>query len=123
MALKSLTPILTTDKMERSIGFFVDVLGFTCGKQTRDYANLYRDSVRIILTGPNEHEEWDVAKFTGQLYIEMESATEVDALWAKVKDIAEVIYALDDFHYGAHEFGIRDINGYPLAFGAPSRKA
>jgi hypothetical protein len=29
---------------------------------------------------------------------------------------------VDDFDYGAHEFGIRDDNGYHLAFGAPSKK-
>jgi hypothetical protein len=27
-----------------------------------------------------------------------------------------------DFDYGAHELGIRDDNGYGLAFGAPSTK-
>jgi hypothetical protein len=54
------------------------------------------------------------------------TAEEVDALWAKVKDRAKVIYAVDDFEYGAHEygaheFGICDDNGYALAFGAPSK--
>jgi uncharacterized glyoxalase superfamily protein PhnB len=50
--------------------------------------------------------------FTGQFYIGLESAQEVDALWAKVKDRAEVIYSVDDFEYGMREFGIRDDNGY-----------
>jgi hypothetical protein len=35
----------------------------------------------------------------------------VDVLGAAVKDCAEVIYAADDFDYGAHEFGICDDNG------------
>jgi hypothetical protein len=39
-----------------------------------------------------------------------------------VKDRAEVIYAVDDFDYGMHEFGIRDDSGYHLAFGAPSKR-
>jgi hypothetical protein len=46
-------------------------------------------------------------------------AEEVDALWTKVKDRAKVIYAVDNFDYGAREFGITDDNGYSLAFGAP----
>jgi hypothetical protein len=53
--------------------------------------------------------------------ISVETTDEVDALWGAVKDRAEVIYAVDDFDYGAHEFGIRDDNGYSLAFGAPSK--
>jgi catechol 2,3-dioxygenase-like lactoylglutathione lyase family enzyme len=121
MTFKTLAPILTTDDMDRSVRFYVDVLGFTCGMQTPGYSNLYRDAVRIMLAAPNEHEEWEGPKLTGQLYFGLETAGEVDELWAKVKDHAEVIYAVDDFDYGAHELGIRDDNGYHLAFGAPSR--
>ena len=121
MVFKGLDPILTTDDMDRSVRFYVDILGFTCGVQTKGYANLYRDAVRIMLAAPNAHLEWKGPKFTGQLYIGLETAEEVDALWAKVKDRAKVIYAVDDFEYGAHEFGICDDNGYALAFGAPSK--
>lgn len=107
--------------MDRSVRFYVDVLGFTCGMQSPGYSNLYRDAVRIILAAPNAHEEWKGPKFTGQLYIGLDTAEEVDALWEQVKDRAEVIYAVDDFDYGAREFGIRDDNGYHLAFGARSK--
>lgn len=120
MTLTSLAPILATDDMERSVRFYVEVLGFTCGLQTPGYSNLTRDAVRIMLAGPNSHEEWQGPKFTGQLYIGLETPEAVDALWATVKDRAEIIYAVADFDYGAHEFGIRDDNGYHLAFGAPS---
>jgi uncharacterized glyoxalase superfamily protein PhnB len=89
--------------------------------QTPGYSNLYCDAVRIMLAAPHVHGEWKGPSFTGQLYIGLETADEVDALWAAVKDRAEVIYAVDDFDYGAHEFGIRDDNGYHLAFGAPSK--
>jgi catechol 2,3-dioxygenase-like lactoylglutathione lyase family enzyme len=122
MTLKTLAPILTTDDMDRSVRFYVDVLGFTCGMQTPGYSNLYRDGVRIMLAAPNAHwGEWKGPSFTGQLYIGLDTAEEVDALWGAVKDCAEVIYAVDDFDYGAHEFGIHDDNGYSLAFGAPSK--
>jgi uncharacterized glyoxalase superfamily protein PhnB len=119
MTLISLAPILVTDDMDRSIRFYVEVLGFTCGLQTPGYSNLQRDAVRIMLAGPNGHEPWHGAKFTGQLYIGLETAEAVDALWATVQDRAEIIYPIDDFEYGAREFGIRDDNGYHLAFGAP----
>jgi catechol 2,3-dioxygenase-like lactoylglutathione lyase family enzyme len=120
MLFKTLAPILTTDDMNRSVRFYVDVLGFTCGMQTPGYSNLYRDAVRIMLAVPNAHEDWKGPSFTGQLYIGLETPQEVDALWAKVKDRAEVIYPVDDFDYGMHEFGIHDDSGYHLAFGAPS---
>jgi catechol 2,3-dioxygenase-like lactoylglutathione lyase family enzyme len=119
MTLATLTPILTTDDMNRSVRFYVDRLGFICGVQTPGYSNLYRDAVRIILAAPNAHGQWKGPNFTGQLYIGMESADEVDALWASVKDIVDVVYAVNDFDYGMHEFAIRDDNGYSLAFGAP----
>jgi catechol 2,3-dioxygenase-like lactoylglutathione lyase family enzyme len=121
MAFKTLAPILTTDDMDRSVRFYVDVLGFTCGTQTPGYSNLHRDGVRIMLGAPNAHGEWKGPKFTGQLYVGLETADDVDALWADVKDRVEVTYAVDDFDYGMHEFGIRDDNGYALAFGAPSK--
>lgn len=122
MPFKKLAPILTTDDMQRSVRFYVNVLGFTCGMQTPGYSNLYRDGVRIMLGAPTAHHEWKGPSFTGQLYIHLETPEEVDALWAKVKDHTEVIYPVDDFDYGMHEFGIGDDNGYSLAFGANSKK-
>ena len=123
MTFESLAPILTTNDMERSIRFCVDVLGFSCGIETPGYSNLHRDAVRIMLAAPNAHENWNGPSFTGQVYIGLRTAGEVDALWKVVKDRATVIYAVDDFAYGAREFGIRDDNGYALAFGAPSKSA
>ena len=121
MTLKNLAPVLATDDMDRSVRFYVERLGFTCGMQTPGYSNLHRDAVRIMLAAPNAHGEWKGPSFTGQLYIGLETADEVDALWAAVKDRVEVTYAVDDFDYGMREFGIRDDSGYALAFGAPSK--
>jgi uncharacterized glyoxalase superfamily protein PhnB len=118
MPFKKLDPILITDDMDRSVRFYVDVLGFTCGMQTPFYSNLCRDEVRIMLGAPNAHGEWKGPSFTGQLYIDLETAEEVDELWAKLKDRATVAYPVQDFDYGMHEFGIYDDNGYSLAFGA-----
>jgi uncharacterized glyoxalase superfamily protein PhnB len=122
MPFTRVAPILTTEEMDRSVRFYVDVLGFTCGMQTPGYSNLYRDNVRIMLGAPNAHGEWKGPSFTGQLYIFLETADEVDALWVKLKDRVDVVYSVDDFDYGMHEFGIRDDNGYALAFGAPSKQ-
>src|SRR5271170_5779083 len=85
MTLKKFAPILTTDDMDRSVRFYVEILGFTCGMQTPDYSNLYREGVRIMLGAPNAHGNWKGPNFTGQLYIFLETVDEVDALWADVK--------------------------------------
>jgi len=50
-----------------------------------------RCGVRIMLGGRNEHEERKGPKFTAHL-LGLETAAEVDVLWEKVKDRAEVIY-------------------------------
>ena len=41
------------------------------------------------------------------------------SLWASLKDIARVVYPLEDFDYGMREFAINDNNGYLLQFGQP----
>lgn len=121
MTLRGLTPILNTDDMERSVRFYVEVLGFHVAMQSPAFSNLYRDGVRVMLASPNAHREWTGPVFTGSLYIGLETADQVDAEWTRVHDRAEVIYPVEDFSYGAREFGIRDDNGYHLAFGAPSK--
>jgi hypothetical protein len=50
------------------------------------YSSLYDDAVRIMLAAPNAHVEWKGPNFTWQLYIGLETADEVDALWAAVMD-------------------------------------
>lgn len=86
--------------------------------QTPGYSNLYRDGVRIMLGAPNSHEPSAGPRFTGQLHIHLNEPNEVDALWSKIKDRVEVVDAPDTFDYGMREFGIRDDNGYCLAFGS-----
>jgi catechol 2,3-dioxygenase-like lactoylglutathione lyase family enzyme len=63
MTLKKIAPILTTDDMNRSVRFYVETLGFTCGMRTAGYSNLYRDGVRIMLGAPNAHGEWKGPNF------------------------------------------------------------
>ena len=116
--LVSLTPILSTDDMDRSVRFYGDVLGFACGVHSAAYSNLYRDEVRIVLAAPNEHVPWAGPSFTGQLYFELANADDVDVLWRELNGRADVIYPVDDFEYGMREFAIRDDNGYQLTFGA-----
>jgi uncharacterized glyoxalase superfamily protein PhnB len=52
-------------------------------------------------------------RFTGTLYFELES---VEALWERAREVCEVVWPLEDMDYGTREFGIRDPDGYLLAF-------
>jgi len=51
---------------------------------------------------------------TGQLYC---YPPDVDALWAELRDKAEVASPIADWDHGMREFQIRDCNGYILRFG------
>jgi uncharacterized glyoxalase superfamily protein PhnB len=52
-------------------------------------------------------------QFTGTLYFDVE---DVDGLWDAVGPKADVAWAIADMEYGTREFGIRDPDGYVLAF-------
>ena len=47
----------------------------------------------------------------------------VDQLFARIKDRVEVVWPLEDQEYGMREFGVRDSDGYLLAFAEEVRHA
>jgi uncharacterized glyoxalase superfamily protein PhnB len=55
----------------------------------------------------------DTPAFTGTLYFDTDGVRE---LWAAVKDASDVVWPLATMEYGTVEFGIRDPDGYTLAF-------
>ena len=55
----------------------------------------------------------DKPHLTGTLYFHM---TGVQEFFERVKDRVEIVWALETMHYGQKEFGIRDCDGYTLAF-------
>lgn len=116
MKLEALTPMLRTWDLRASIAFYTEVLGFQCAAlaEDRGWAALQRDQVRIMISGPNEHEGDTAPAFTGSLYI---NTDEVEQLWEQVRDRARVCYPLEDFEHGMREFAIYDNNGYLLQFG------
>jgi len=118
MALERLRPMLRTWDVAATIAFYTDILGFECtGESDEDgWAELVRDNVAIMLSGPNEHEGDTTPSFTGSLYI---TCSDVDEIWQGVRDHVKVCYPIEDFDYGMREFGIYDNNGYLLQFGKP----
>ncbi len=118
MAWRQLKPMLRTWEVRKTIDFYTRVLGFQCTAQSDEpaWANLERDGVAIMLSGPNNHEGDAAPRFTGSLYI---TCDDVDDLWRAVMDKAKVCYPIENFAYGMREFGIYDNNGYLLQFGQP----
>jgi uncharacterized glyoxalase superfamily protein PhnB len=113
----SLRPLLRTKDLKATIEFYTQRLGFVCeGFSEEDgWASLRRDAVEVMVATPNVHVPFDTPVFTGSFYFNVD---DVAALWAEVKDVAEVAYPLEVFHYGMSEFAIYDNNGYVLQFGA-----
>jgi uncharacterized glyoxalase superfamily protein PhnB len=118
MRLQALTPILRSWDLPGSVAFYTEVLGFRCDSLSDEWgwASLRRDDVKIMLAGPNRHENDVAPGFTGSLYFRTDDA---DALWQLLKDKTRVCYAIENFDYGMREFAIYDNNGYVLQFGQP----
>lgn len=116
MKLTLLRPMLWTDKLEETIDFWVNTLGFTLGEKNEGWgwASLYRDDVHLMLARPNEHTPFEKPVFTGSIYFNTDDA---DSLWQLVKDKAKICYAPENFEWDMREFGIYDNNGYLLQFG------
>lgn len=116
MTIKELTPMLWTEDLAGTIAFYQDTLGFTCGEVNEDWgwATIWIDDVRIMLAKPNAHVQYEKIGFTGTFYF---LTDDVEAMWLKLKDKANVCYGIETFDWGMREFAIFDNNGYTLQFG------
>ncbi|WP_353779358.1 VOC family protein [Winogradskyella sp. 3972H.M.0a.05] len=116
MKYHSLVPMLYTNDIDETVKFYETHLGFACDDKDDDWgwASISKDGVRLMVTKPNEHLDFDKPEFTGSFYIK---TSHVDALWQSVKDSVEVCYAIDNFEWNMREFAIYDNNGYVIQFG------
>ena len=114
MRLENLHPVLAVNNIDDTIRFYRDVLGFECLNRMDGWAALRKDGVELMISLPNAHEPFEKPTLTGSLYC---NTSDVDALWDKIKEKANVVYPLENFYYGMREFAIRDNNGYILQFG------
>jgi len=115
MKIKKLTPILWTKKLEETILFYTNILGFTCAEINKNWqwASLHKDEIEIMLAYPNAPFNEDI-RFSGSFYFQVD---EVDLLWDELKNKTEIVYNLEIFDWGMKEFAIKDNNGYVLQFG------
>lgn len=116
MIFKNLKPVIWTDKLQETIGFYESMFGFTCAEKNDDWgwASLHRDEVEIMLAKPNQHILFEKPIFTGSFYITVDN---VDELWAALKDQAGIVYEIENFPWEMREFAVYDNNGYIVQFG------
>ncbi|WP_312301137.1 VOC family protein [Chryseobacterium sp.] len=114
-----LRPILWTENLDDTIGFYMRVLGFTLMGRNDDWqwASLRKDEIYIMLSQPNKHEKTEGIGFSGSFYF---NVNKVDELWEDLKTKAGICYEIETFEWGMREFAIYDNNGYILQFGEPT---
>lgn len=117
MAFTALRPILWTENIDETIGFYTHILGFTLMGRNDEWqwASLKKDNVQLMVS-QNEFEKPDGIGFTGSLYFNVDN---VDELWEDLKTKAKVCYEIETFEWEMREFAVYDNNGYLLQFGQP----
>ncbi len=123
-AFKKLTPNLMVTSVERSLAFYIDVLGFARGMTVPDaspfvFASVTSGSVEVFLNdlevARNEYPTLasQSVGLSGTLFIEVDG---VDALHERLADRVTVVMPLITQWYGVREFAINDPDGYVITF-------
>ncbi|HBV17625.1 VOC family protein [Chryseobacterium carnipullorum] len=117
MTFTALRPILWTENIDETIGFYTRILGFNLiGRNDEwQWASLKKDEVMIMLS-QNDYEKPNGIGFTGSLYFNVDN---VDELWEDLKTKAKVCYEIETFEWEMREFAVYDNNGYLSQFGQP----
>jgi len=123
-----ITPNLLVSNVERSLSFYVDVLGFEPGMHVPDqspfvFAAVTSGPVEIFFndaaTAVKEYPAFAGKPIgaTGTLYIEVEGTGTIDAFHDRIKPKATITMPIVTQFYGMREFAILDPDGYVITFG------
>lgn len=118
--LQGLVPLLKTDNIRKTIDFYSSILGFATNgawpEGNPTWCMLENGCVHLMFYHDDHHDP-SPPKLTGRLYIYTD---DVLGLYEQIKDRVQVVDRPEIYHYGMHEFAIRDCNGYELSFGQPT---
>ena len=107
----SLTLLLRCNEISTTRSFYRDVLGFRVTDTAEDTLTADCFGARLVFTASDL---WQSTPFcSGTIYFEVE---DLETLYASVTGNPNISWALQDMPYGSREFGIKDCNGYFLAF-------
>jgi catechol 2,3-dioxygenase-like lactoylglutathione lyase family enzyme len=113
---QKIVPILKVSDMQKATDFYTGVLGFTVAwRKPNDGGGencMLQAGAADLLLSTGSH-LGDKPQFTGTLYFDM---TGVQEFFERIKQQVEVVWPLEMMDYGQEEFGIRDLDGYTLAF-------
>ena len=121
---KKLTPNLLVANVERSLAFYVDVLGFERGMTVPEgspfvFASVTSGIVEIFVndaaTAATEYPAFAGKPIgaSGTMYIEVDG---IDALHDRIRTRAKVTMPIKTQFYGMREFAIEDPDGYVITF-------
>ena len=124
MMFRKVAPMLLVEDVERGIRFYYEVLGGRLAavypeQPPHKWASLELDGVELMLWDKGaagaEYLGLEIPKGSARviLYIHVD---DVDALYERVKGMAEVLMAPVDQFYGIREFTIRVPFGFILTF-------
>jgi uncharacterized glyoxalase superfamily protein PhnB len=113
---KEVVPVLRVADMNRAVTFYTGVLLFTISWQSPsdgggENCMLSAGDTNLLLS--TDAHLGDKPRFTGTLYFNMVGVREY---FDQIKNKVEVIWPLGTMDYGQTEFGIKDCDGYTLAF-------
>ncbi|KAA0180384.1 bleomycin resistance family protein [Cupriavidus gilardii] len=107
----SLTLLLRCNNLQKTREFYESVLAFSVSASAENTITVEKYGCKLLFTEANL---WNVAPaLSGTMYF---TVSELDDLYALVRDKVEVAWPLQNMGYGSREFGLTDCNGYLLAF-------
>ncbi|MGL4233539.1 MAG: VOC family protein [Casimicrobium sp.] len=107
----SVTLLLRCRDLEETRAFYQSNLGFNASDSAEGTLTVEKQNSSLIFT---EADLWDGSLgFSGTIYF---AITDADSYFALVKDKVTVSWPIQEMEYGSREFGIKDCNGYLLAF-------
>ena len=114
-----ITPFVPCTSLDRQIGFYRDMLGFSVGFQADNYAFLRRDDVAVRLVEVSDGIDLNHPEREGSFYVDVDG---IDALYQSLKPGLDRlpegrVRAPFDQAYGQREFHVADEDCTLVFFG------
>lgn len=103
--------LMKCNDLEETKSFYSNVLQFDVSDTAENTCSVQKAGGTIIFSTGNNL--GDSPGMSGTIYLFL---PHIDDYFNSVKNHVEVVWPLQDMSYGTREFGIKDCNGYHLAF-------